>query len=109
MGGANAGPGVGTIGAWGANAGALGTRIAGPGGGDCEPDVDADIAGGTATGDGAPPAVGGATPTIVPYSLLGGPPLAPGGAPIGRGGLPTPGAGGATGAAPAGGALGIWG
>jgi hypothetical protein len=92
---ANAGAGVGTD-AWGANAG--------PGMG-CGPGVDADITGGTATGDGAPPAIGGATPTIVPLSLLGGPPLAP----MARGGLPAAGAGGATGAAAAGGAFGIWG
>jgi hypothetical protein len=108
MGGANAGPGVGTMGACGANAGADGTRGDWPGGG-CVPGVEPDMAGGTATGEGAPPAIGGATPTIVPLSLLGGPPLAPGGAPIGRGGLPAAGAGGPPGAAPAGGTFGIWG
>ena len=92
---------------WGAKAGeGVGTRTAGEA---CWPGVDAPIGGGTATGDGAPPAVGGATPTIVPLSRLGGPPLAPGGAPMGRGAAPGAAPGGAAGAAPAGGAFGIWG
>jgi serine/threonine-protein kinase PknG len=77
--GAKAGPGV-------------GTRIAGPGApGTCPGKAP----GGWATGEGALPAVGGATPTMVPLSLLGGPPLAPD-APGGRGtALPAVGAGAA--------------
>jgi len=56
------------------NAGGVGARTGVPGAG-------------TLTGDGPPPPVGGATPTMVPFSRLAGPD-APGGAPAaGRGGL----------------------
>jgi hypothetical protein len=56
-------------------------------------------------GAGAAPGMGGATPTIVPFNLLGGPaaPAAPGTADIGRGGAGAGAAGagaGAAGAAP---------
>jgi hypothetical protein len=57
-------------------------RVMGAGG------AEADPTGGTATGDGAlPPVVGGATPTIVPFSLLG-PAGGAGGAPAAGRGAP---------------------